>query len=75
MQERRDTMKGYERRAAGKERYCNLDIWDASIGCWTKSKRQYDSEQDARNAATKGGRYRISVTENGQRTEGEPFEK
>ncbi len=66
-------MKAYERRAAGKETYYNLDIWDASIGCWTKSKRQYDSEHEARSAAKKG-RYRISKTENGKRTEGDAFE-
>ena len=66
-------MKAYERRAIGQDGYCNLDVWDARIGCWSKTKHQYDSEQAARKAAKKPGRYRVSKTANGMRTELEPF--
>ncbi len=67
-------MKAYERRAAGKEDYCNLDFWNPRIGCWQKTSRQYESEAEARKAAKKPGRYRISRVENGERIESSPFE-
>lgn len=67
-------MKAYERRAAGKETYFNLDAWDSQIGCWKKSKRQYDSEADARLSACSPGRYRVSKHESGRRIELDPFE-
>ena len=67
-------MKAYERREAGRDGYCNLDVWNARIGCWSKSKGQHETPEAARRAARKPGRYRVSQTTNGNRIELEPFE-
>ncbi len=66
-------MKGYQRRAIGRESYCNLDVWDVRQCCWVKTKNQYENEEAARQAAKKPGRYRISKNENGSRIELAPF--
>jgi hypothetical protein len=66
-------MRAYERRATGKLTYFNLDRWDTVRGCWVKNKRQYDTERQARAAAKQPGRYRLSRSTDGTRTEFEPF--
>lgn len=66
-------MKAYQRRALGITSWCNLDVWDMQTCCWRKTSKPYDDEAQARKAATKQGRYRISKNNNGIRTELEPF--
>ena len=66
-------MKAYQRRATGQETFYNLDCWNPSIGCWSKTPRQYQSESQARQAAKQPGRYRISKSDGTTRTEMEPF--
>ncbi len=68
-------MKGYERRAAGKPNYFKLATWDAGRCCWNDGKRQYDTEELAREAASAPGRYRLSEVIDGKgRKDGLPFE-
>lgn len=66
-------MKAYQRREAGIEAVFNLDAWNPRIGCWTKTRRQYASEEAARAAARKPGRYRVSRNDDAGRVELEPF--
>ncbi len=66
-------MKAYQRRELGIETVFNLNAWDNRLGCWTKIGHQFATEQAARNAAVKPGRYRISESRNGERIEHEPF--
>lgn len=65
-------MKEYERERH--ESYCNLDTFDVRLGCFVKTKRRYADPLEAREAAKKAGRYRVSETTNGDRVEFEPFE-
>lgn len=68
-------MKGYERRAAGKPDYYKLAAWDAALVLWRDGKKQFDTEAEARAAAVKPGRYRVSkVTDGRGREDMEPFE-
>jgi hypothetical protein len=68
-------MKGHERRAAGRPDYFKLAAWDALRHTWADGKKQFDTEAEARAAAVRPGRYRISkVTEGRGRTDLEPFE-
>lgn len=66
-------MKQYKRRELGKPVYFKLATWDARQMCWNDGKRQFDSEAEARAAATKPGKYRISRVEE-TRSDLEPFE-
>lgn len=66
-------MKAYERRRLGKEAFFKLQRWDATRSCWVPFNRQFESEPEARAAAKKPGRYRISRVEE-TRTDLEPFE-
>jgi hypothetical protein len=68
-------MKAYERRAAGQPDFNRLSVWDARNGCWKASKRFYETEAEARAAATKSARYRITKFDgSGNSSESEAFE-
>lgn len=72
-------MKDYERRATGNTVYYKVAVWNARSFCFqdaTKAfKGTYSTEDKARAACVKPGRYRISRRDvNGGRTDGEPFE-
>jgi hypothetical protein len=53
-------MKHHLRRAANAYPFFKLAAWDAVSFCWRDGKRQYESEQAAREDAQRPGRYRLS---------------
>lgn len=59
-------MKGYLRRALGKPDFWKLAIWDAAIQCWRDGKRQFDNREEAKQAAGRPGRYRLSFVQDGK---------
>ncbi len=67
-------MRPFERRAANAFPYYKLAFWDAIRFAWNDDSLAHPTEQIARAAAKKPGKYRISeVTDSGRR-DLEPFE-
>jgi hypothetical protein len=61
-------VKPHERRQAKAYPYYKLATWNARNQCWNDGKAAYPTDAEARAAAVKPGRYRVSeVTEHGRR--------
>lgn len=68
-------MKMHERRANESFPYFKLATWNTVSFTFRDGRVAYGSEQEARSAARKPGRYRISqVNEDGSRRDGEQFD-
>lgn len=65
--ERRNTEGGYP--------YWKLATWEPRSFTFKDGKRAYPTEAEARNAASKPGRYRLSRVEETGRTDLEPFDR
>jgi hypothetical protein len=66
-------MKPYQLRQAGIREYFKLAIWDARSFTFRDGKVAFATEQEARDAACKPGKYRISVVSADGRRDLEPF--
>jgi hypothetical protein len=59
-------MRPFERRAANAFPYFKLAVWDARNCTWRDGKKAFPTEAEARKAAGKPGKYRVSrVDESG----------
>jgi hypothetical protein len=67
-------VRSFERRAASAYPYFKLSAWDALSFTWKAGKVIYPTEDLARAAAIRPGRYRLSRTDESGRTDSEPFE-
>lgn len=66
-------MKPYERRAADAYPYYKLAVWNERAFTWHDGKKAFPTEEEARRAAPKGAKCRVSrITEAG-REDLEPF--
>jgi hypothetical protein len=61
-------------KAAMRNIYFKLAIWNGPLNCWRDGKRAYATEADAKADVTTAGRYRISTVTSEGRIDGEPFE-
>lgn len=69
-------MKMYQYRNIGQSRYFKLAVWDARSFTFRDGKVAYATAEDARKAAKKSGKYRISCvyTDTGAREDYAPFD-
>lgn len=68
-------MKAHERRSADAFPYFKLAAWDERSFTWKDGKVAFPSEGEARGAATRAGRYRLSRVEASGRVDLEPFDR
>ena len=66
-------MKNYERRASGNTVWFKLATWEDRSYTWKDGRIAFGSEAEARAAARKPGKYRVSRVVDGARTDLEPF--
>ncbi len=66
-------MRPFERRQAGIITYFKLAVWDERRFTWKVIEKTYPSEDAARAAAVRPGRYRLCKTSPEGRSESEPF--